>query len=230
MTRAARRGSRKLSVLGALLVVMPALALAGAMTLKAGAATPTTINLGTTAAASVLAGAGVTNTGPSILNRDLDTWPNPAITGFPPGKVLGTQHAADGVAQQAQSDLTTAYNAAASAPSTNDITGVDLSGKTLTQGVYTATSGIAVNGPLALTLNGGPDSVFPKQEAHSSPAPTAPYSSPGEPKPATCSGRSARRAPSEPTPPLSETSWPKRRSRSTPEPPLTAGPSHEPGP
>ncbi|MDQ6784487.1 MAG: ice-binding family protein [Actinomycetota bacterium] len=151
--------SRKGSVLGALLLV-PALALVGVMTERAGAATPTTINLGTTAAASVLAGAGVTNTGPSVLNRDLDTYPNPAITGFPPGTVLGTEHAADAVAMSAQSDLTTAYNQAASAPSTNDVTGVDLSGKTLTQGVYTATSGIAVNGPLALTLNGGPDSVF----------------------------------------------------------------------
>ena len=137
-----------------------AAAVVGLMAGAAGAATPTTIDLGTAAAASVLAGAGVTNTGPSILDHDLDTSPTPAITGFPPGKTLGAKHAADAVARQAQSDLTTAYNTAKAAPSTSDITGVDLSGKTLTQGVYTASSGIALNGPRALTLNGGPDSVF----------------------------------------------------------------------
>ncbi len=89
MTRAARRAVHKTPLVGALLLVMPAVALAGVMSAKAGAATPTTIKLGTTAAASVLAGAGVTNTGPSVVNLDLDTYPNPAITGFPPGKVLG---------------------------------------------------------------------------------------------------------------------------------------------
>ncbi|MDQ1396432.1 MAG: hypothetical protein QOG64_1691, partial [Acidimicrobiaceae bacterium] len=132
----------------------------GVLANNAGAATPTTIGLGTAGAASVLAGAGVTNTGSSVLNLDLDTSPTAAITGFPPGIVNGTKHPADGVAQLAQSDLTTAYNAAASAPSTSDVTGVDLSGKTLTAGVYTASSSMAMNGPLALTLNGTPDSVF----------------------------------------------------------------------
>jgi len=147
-------------MLGVFLLGMPTVLLAGVMTESAGAATPTTINLGTAAAASVLAGAGVTNTGPSVLNRDLDTSPTPAITGFPPGTVGGTIHAGDATAAQAQSDLTIAYNAAASAPSTQNVTGVDLGGKTLTQGVYTASTSMALNGPLPLTLNGGASSVF----------------------------------------------------------------------
>ena len=147
-------------MLGVFLLGMPTVLLAGVMTESAGAATPTTINLGTAAAASVLAGAGVTNTGPSVLNRDLDTSPTPAITGFPPGTVGGTTHAGDATAAQAQSDLTIAYNAAASAPSTQNVTGVDLGGKTLTQGVYTASTSMALNGPLPLTLNGGASSVF----------------------------------------------------------------------
>jgi len=148
------------STAGLLLLLAPTVVFAGVLTSSASAATPTTINLGTAAATSVLAGAGVTNTGPSVLSNDLDTSPNPAITGFPPGIVNGAQHAADAVAGAAQSDLTTAYNQAASAPSTSDVTGVDLSGKTLTQGVFTASTGMALNGPLALTLNGGPDAVF----------------------------------------------------------------------
>jgi hypothetical protein len=123
------------------------------------AATPSTIDLGTAAAASVIAGSGVTNTGSSILALDLDTAPTPAISGFPPG-ISGPQHADDGVAQTAQADLTTAYNAAASAPSTNDETGVDLGGQVLTQGVYTASSDMSLTGPVPLTLNGSASSVF----------------------------------------------------------------------
>ena len=121
---------------------------------------PATVTLGTAAAASVLAGTGVTNTGPSVLNGDLDTYPTPAVTGFPPGKTLGTQHAADAVALAAHNDLTTAYNAAAAAPSTANVTGVDLGGKTLTPGVYTAAAAMSLTGTAPLTLSGTADSVF----------------------------------------------------------------------
>ncbi len=130
-----------------------------AMMTAGSAAAATTVNLGTAAAASVLAGQGVTNTGPSILPLDLDTSPNPAITGFPPGIVLGTQHAADAVAGQAQSDLTIAYNAAAGQASTASVS-ADLGGQTLTEGVYTAASSMAITGPVPLTLRGDSSSVF----------------------------------------------------------------------
>ena len=86
--------------------------------------------------------------------RDLDTYPTPAVTGFPPGVTMGAQHAADAVALAAQHDLTTAYNAAAAAPSTSNVTGVDLGGQTLTPGVYTAAAGMALTGPVPLTLSG----------------------------------------------------------------------------
>ena len=108
----------------------------------------------------MLAGTGVTNTGPSVLNGDLDTYPTPAVTGFAPGVTMGTKHAADAVALAAQNDLTTAYNAAAAAPSTSNVTGVDLGGKTLTPGVYTAAAGMALTGTVPLTLTGTADSVF----------------------------------------------------------------------
>jgi hypothetical protein len=97
---------------------------------------------------------------PPVVNRDLDTYPTAAITGFPPGETLGAVNAANAVAERAQSDLTTAYNAAASAPSTSNVTGVDLSGKTLTEGVYTASTGMTLGGTVPLTLDGNADSVW----------------------------------------------------------------------
>jgi type VI secretion system secreted protein VgrG len=136
-----------------------ALALAG-ITAGAAAANPTTIDLGTAAAASVLGGSGVSNTGSSVLNGDVDSSPTPAIIGFPPGVYGGTEHAADGVAAAAQADLTTAYNAAAAAPSTSNETGLDLGGQTLTEGVYTASTAMALTGPVPLTLDGSASSVF----------------------------------------------------------------------
>ena len=72
------------------------------------------VGLGTATSFAVLAGAAVTNTGPSMISGDLGVSPGSAVTGFPPGLVSnGTIHAADAVAAQAQADLTTAYNDAA---------------------------------------------------------------------------------------------------------------------
>src|SRR3954452_16583174 len=62
------------------------------------------VGLGTAESFAVLGGAGITNTGPSVINGSLGTCPTPAITGFPPGAVNGTIHAADAVACGAQSD------------------------------------------------------------------------------------------------------------------------------
>src|ERR1700760_5172759 len=65
----------------------------------------------------VLGGAGVTNTGPSVLNGDLGVSPGTSLSGFgPPAVVNGATHANDGVAAQAQADLKTAYKLAAGQP------------------------------------------------------------------------------------------------------------------
>ncbi|WP_256870791.1 ice-binding family protein [Paenarthrobacter nitroguajacolicus] len=126
------------------------------------AATP--VNLGTATSYSVLAATTVTNTGPTTLQRDLGLSPGTAITGFPPGIAAGTTHAADAVALQAQSDLTTAYNNAAGQPLTASVSG-DLVGQTLVEGVYKSTSSLALSGQLTLDGQGNPASVFVFQVA-----------------------------------------------------------------
>ncbi len=118
------------------------------------------VNLGTASSFAVLAGSTVTNTGPSVVNGDLGVSPGTAITGFPPGSVTGTMHAADAVAMQAQTDLGTAYNFAAGESCNTSLTGQDLGGLTLTPGVYCFSSSAQLTGTLTLNDEGNPNSVF----------------------------------------------------------------------
>jgi hypothetical protein len=124
----------------------------------------TTVNLGTAASFAVLAGTGVTNTGSSTISGDLGTYPTAAVTGFPPGLVEApyTTFAADSVALQAQTDLTTAYNQAAGEGPATTLTGVDLTNLTLTPGVYQSPSdgSLTINGPQNLTLSGAGVFIF----------------------------------------------------------------------
>src|SRR3954447_19388673 len=112
------------------------------------------IPLGTAQNFAILGGSTVTNTGPTTVTGNLGVSPGSAVTGFPPGIVAGGSiHAADAVASQAQSDLTTAYNAAAGTPCGVDLTGQDLgSVGTLTPGVYCFTSSAALTGTLTLNF------------------------------------------------------------------------------
>ncbi len=72
-------------------------------------------SLGTAQSFAILGGSTVTNTGPTVITGDLGVSPGTAVTGFPPGTVVGgTIHAADAVAAGAQADTTTAYNDQAS--------------------------------------------------------------------------------------------------------------------
>jgi len=129
-------------------------------------AAPDAVGLGTAASFGVLAGQGVTNTGPTVVGADLGTCPNPSVTGFPPGTVGGTIHANDAVACSAQSDLTTAYNDAAGRPADTAYLGpTDLGGKTLVAGVYNGDSSFGITGVLTLDGQNDPDSVFIFQAA-----------------------------------------------------------------
>ncbi|MCA1693805.1 MAG: DUF3494 domain-containing protein [Actinobacteria bacterium] len=117
------------------------------------------VGLGTADSFAVLAGSTVTNTGPSTLNGDLGVSPGTAITGFPPGIINGTTHAADAVAGQAKSDLTIAYNDAAGRTPPTAVP-ADLVGLTLTAGVYNNASAIGLSGALTLDAQGDPNAVF----------------------------------------------------------------------
>lgn len=119
----------------------------------------TTVGLGTADNFAILAGSTVTNTGSSVISGDLGLSPGTSVTGFPPGTVNGTQHVADAGADQAQSDLTTAYNNAAGQGSTGAIS-ADLAGQTLTPGVYTSASSIGLSGEVTLDGGGDADAVF----------------------------------------------------------------------
>lgn len=117
------------------------------------------VDLGTADSFALLGGSAVTNTGPSVINGDLGVSPGSAISGFPPGIVNGAVHATDGVAGQAKSDLVTAYNDAAGRTPVVNVSG-DLGGRTLTAGVYKASSAIGLTGTLTLNAQGDPNAVF----------------------------------------------------------------------
>jgi Ice-binding-like len=137
----------------------------GFVTLLYGAASPasaqTAPSLGSAQSFAVLGASTVTNTGSSVITGDLGVSPGTAITGFPPGLVMsGTIHAADAAASAAQNSVTTAYTSLASQTCTQDLTGQDLGGKTLTAGVYCFSAAAQLTGVLTLNAQGNANAVF----------------------------------------------------------------------
>lgn len=108
----------------------------------------------------VLGNTGVANTGPSIVTGNVGVSPGSALTGFPPGIVLGTLEQNSLIAQQAQNDLTTSYNNLSAQPSSADLSGQNLGGKTLKPGVYKFSGDGLINGILVLDGAGDPNAVF----------------------------------------------------------------------
>ena len=117
--------------------------------------------LGAVASYSVLAGSIVTNIGPSVVSGDVGVSPSigvpPHITGFPPGIVNlpGAIHDADGHAQAAQADNTTAFGLLdqtcdVTYPGVQDLTLVS----PLVPGVYCALGSFALSGNLVLSGSG----------------------------------------------------------------------------
>ncbi len=135
--------------------------LALAFTIPAAFAAQAPVGLGTAASFAVLAGSTITNTGPSVISGSVGLSPGTAITGFPPGTVInGTEHAADAVALQAQSDLTTAYNSAAGRTPVTVESNPDLGGDNLAPGVYKGTSTLSLTGTVTLNGENDANSVF----------------------------------------------------------------------
>jgi hypothetical protein len=126
-------------------------------------ATANEVNLGTANNFAVLAGSTVTSTGATVINGgNVGLNPGTSVTGFPPATITPpyTMQVANGVALQAENDLTTAYNAAAGFAPTRVLTGTDLGGLTLTPGVYFFASSAQLTGQLTLNDEGLSDPVF----------------------------------------------------------------------
>lgn len=127
------------------------------------AAVAAPVNLATASPFVVLGGTTVTNTEASVLNGDLGVSPGTALEGFGfPAVVNGATHENDGVAAQAQSDLTNAYNVAAGQPVAplDDLSGTDLGNRKLGPGAYRYTSDALLTGALTLDAEGDPNAQF----------------------------------------------------------------------
>jgi hypothetical protein len=105
---------------------------------------------------TVIAGSAVSNTGLTVINGNLAISPSVSLTGFnPTGVINGIIELGTATALQAQRDVTTAYNDLKSLPLTAQMTGIDLSGKTLQPGVYKFDSAAGIDTPAGiLTLDG----------------------------------------------------------------------------
>lgn len=111
--------------------------------------------LGTAESFAVLGASTVTSTGQTVLDGNLGLYPGLSITGFPPGLVTnGTAYAGGPVAQQALADAGAAYSALSTETPTRDLTGLDLGGLTLTNGVWNFTTVAQLTGILTLDAQG----------------------------------------------------------------------------
>ena len=126
------------------------------------------VNLGSAAPFAVFGASGVTNTGKTVITGNLGVYPiaGTAVTGFKgenaggPGVVIGTIDDNDTgpettAAQHAAASLGIAINDAKGRPCTPcTLLAGDLSGMTLTPGLYKSTSTLALTGNLTLSGKG----------------------------------------------------------------------------
>jgi len=121
------------------------------------------VDLGTAGNFAVLAGSGITNTGPTSITGDIGTFPTPSETGLASITLDGTNDAGDAVTQEAKDALVTAYGDAAGRTPQTDVA-VELGGSTLLAGVYTSPT-FGLTGTLSLDAKGNPDAEFIFQAA-----------------------------------------------------------------
>jgi len=109
----------------------------------------------------VLAGAGITITGPTIIHGDIGTFPTPAITGLENLTLNGTNHADNEVTEAAKIDLSLAYfDAEGRTPTFTYDPIFDLGGLILLPGVYNNPSSFGITGQLTLDAAGDPNAVW----------------------------------------------------------------------
>jgi hypothetical protein len=121
------------------------------------------VPMGSAANFEVLGASTVTNTGPTnISGGDLGLSPGTSVTGFPPGILTppAVMHLTDPVAAQAQLDLSIAYNYIAGLTGAALLPG-DMSGLTLTPGLYkTASTVMLSGGTVTLDAQGNANAIF----------------------------------------------------------------------
>lgn len=119
------------------------------------------LNLRSAGGFAILAYSTVTNTGHSTVKGKVGLTPGSAITGFPPGRIIGIKHIDDKKAITAKHDLTKAYlNAAGRTLCPVSVSG-NLGGRTLAPGLYKSTSGLSISsGVLTLDAHGHANAVW----------------------------------------------------------------------
>ncbi len=127
---------------------------------------PAPIDLGSCSDFTILAGATISTTGGGMINGDVGLYPEGSV-GIPPEQVNGTIYNGGPVAEQAQLDLTAAFNAASPAqlPGGIDVGNGELGGRVLAPGVYQSAPGSYDISLVDLTLHGGPNDVWVFQMA-----------------------------------------------------------------
>ena len=117
------------------------------------------VSLGSAANFGVLGASEQTNTGPTIINGDFGVYQGSSITNTAGMTINGVFYAGNTTvpnnagAMTAEADATAAYITAAGLTSTQNLTGENLGGLTLTPGVYSFSSSAGLATGDALTLN-----------------------------------------------------------------------------
>ena len=116
--------------------------------------------LGRVASFALFTSAGaLSNTGASVVNGDIGTNVG-ALTGFPPGTVIGSIHVADSVTTLAATNLATAYASLGALTCDSTIGATMGNGQILTPKVYCITTLASINGTLTLNALGNPNAIF----------------------------------------------------------------------
>lgn len=125
-------------------------------------ATLAKLSLGaTTVQFGVCAAQTVTNSGPTVIVGSLGLSPGTSITGFPPGKATKIE-VGSAAAIECESQAAKTYAACLSQPTTKDLSGQPLGGRTLSPGVYNFATTASLDGLLKLDagLNSGGQFIF----------------------------------------------------------------------
>lgn len=150
-----QRERKMLSIIKPYVDAGDAATLAAALAASTPATTLATDIMGAFKSYAGLAGAGITNTGGTVITGDIATSPTATITGFPPGTVSGTQHPNDAsaIAAQVQDVYAASFVSTRPAFSLSGST-YDAANTTLAPGNYSVGTSFTV-GSGTLTLDAG---------------------------------------------------------------------------